>query len=194
MPRADLRLAWSLIRTSYEEEVRHSAHGSGVSPGQGTYRTPRHLWTPAKSLRRVSIFECKEGRASTLFIHHQERTGMTNLTAGVANESRREDVAIESLIKEKGLNAPRVTPAQIDALLVGLEVKTNVFAGTTTTVAAAFLPNGFCVATATSACVDPANFDAEIGAKVATDKVLHAAREKLWELEGYCLKKELDRA
>ena len=73
----------------------------------------------------------------------------------------------------------------------GVEVKTFVFPGTTTTVAGAFLANGFCLAVATSACADPANFDVAIGERIATGKVLAAARDKAWELEGYVLKKSL---
>lgn len=101
------------------------------------------------------------------------------------------DAAIESEIKAKGLTAPRVTPAQIDALMHGVTVQTHHFPGTTTMVAVAFLPGGFSVGIGHSACASPANFDPEIGAKIAADNALKAARESLWELEGYALKKEL---
>lgn len=48
------------------------------------------------------------------------------------------------------------------------------------------LPNGFTV-TATSACVDPKNYNAELGRKACMDKI----RNKLWELEGYHLQNKL---
>ena len=48
------------------------------------------------------------------------------------------------------------------------------------------LKNGFKV-TGDSACVDPDNFDAEIGRKVARD----AAVDKIWPLLGYELKTKL---
>ena len=50
----------------------------------------------------------------------------------------------------------------------------------TTTVCFLTLKNGF-VVTGQSACIDPANFNEEIGRTVAYDD----AFDKLWELEGY---------
>lgn len=46
--------------------------------------------------------------------------------------------------------------------------------------------NGFTIL-GRGACVDPANFDIEIGRKVAR----HEAIKKLWELEGYLLQDKL---
>jgi hypothetical protein len=87
--------------------------------------------------------------------------------------------------------APSVLPSTIDALIASLTFATYVFPGTTLTVAAAFLPDGFAVALGESACVSPENFNADLGAKYAVDNARAAAREKLWELEGYVLKKQL---
>ncbi len=53
-------------------------------------------------------------------------------------------------------------------------------AGTTLTICAIKMVNGFSV-TGESACVDPEEFDWEIGQKFAYEK----AYNKLWELEGY---------
>lgn len=108
--------------------------------------------------------------------------------------TQRDEYEVESLIRDNGLTAPRITPAQIDALIADMYIHAYVVPGTTTTVAAAFLPNGFCLGTAISACVDPRNFNAEIGKKIAVDKVTAVARDKLWEVEGYALKKELQAA
>ncbi len=101
------------------------------------------------------------------------------------------DNEIEQEIQNKGLNAPRVEPDQIDALVASLEYKYHVFPGTTCTVAAAFLPNGFVVAIGQSACASPDNFNAQLGAKIARANAEKEARAKLWELEGYALKKTL---
>ncbi|MES2319988.1 MAG: Gp49 family protein [Pseudomonadota bacterium] len=90
-----------------------------------------------------------------------------------------------------GASAPRVTPAQIDALCDSLTFPTHVFPGTTTTVAIAVLPNGFTAGLGMSACVSPANFVTEIGVKYAIDQAKAQARDKLWELEGYALKAQL---
>ena len=91
---------------------------------------------------------------------------------------------IEQEIKDKGLNAPRLTPESIDAVIVGEDY--HVFTGTTLTVCALKLKNGF-VVTGESAAASPENFDAEIGKKIARQN----AREKIWMLEGYLLKEKL---
>lgn len=59
----------------------------------------------------------------------------------------------------------------------------------TTTVCFLTLKNGF-VVTGQSACIDPANFNEEIGRTVAYDD----AFDKLWELEGYHQKVLLSQA
>lgn len=91
---------------------------------------------------------------------------------------------IEAEIQQKGLNAPRLTPAHIDATIVAEDF--HVFPGTTLTVCALTLRNGFLV-TGESAAASPANFDEEIGRKIARDN----ARNKIWALEGYLLRQKL---
>ena len=91
---------------------------------------------------------------------------------------------LEQEIQDKGLNAPRLTPDLIDAVIV--DEKYHVFEGTTLTVCCLVLRNGFTV-TGESAAASPANFDEEIGRKVAFQN----AREKIWMLEGYLLKNKL---
>jgi hypothetical protein len=61
-----------------------------------------------------------------------------------------------------------------------------VLEGTTTTVCALTLENGYIV-TGESACVDPANFDKAKGEKYSRER----AFEKIWTLEGYLLKERL---
>jgi hypothetical protein len=96
----------------------------------------------------------------------------------------RDEQAIEKEIQEKGLNAPRLTPALIDATIVGEAY--YVFPGTTLTVCALTLKNGFQVV-GESAAASPANFNAELGQKIARDN----ARNKIWALEGYLLRSKL---
>lgn len=92
--------------------------------------------------------------------------------------------SLERQIQAKGLNAPRLTPDQIDAAIVREDF--HIFPGTTVTVCLLKLRNGFSV-TGESAAVSPANFDEEIGRKVARDN----ARNKIWQLEGYLLRQRL---
>jgi hypothetical protein len=95
-----------------------------------------------------------------------------------------DEQAIEKEIQEKGLNAPRLSPAMIDTVIVGEDY--HVFPGTTLTVCCLVLRNGFTV-TGESAAASPENFDAEIGRLIARQN----AREKIWALEGYLLKEKL---
>lgn len=88
------------------------------------------------------------------------------------------------MILAKGLNAPRLTPADIDATIV--DEAYYVFPGTTTTICRLTLRNGYSTI-GESAAVSLVNFDEEIGRKVAREN----ARDKIWVLEGYLLKDKL---
>lgn len=95
-----------------------------------------------------------------------------------------DEKAIEQEINDKGLNAPRLKPTDIDAAIV--DEKYHVFEGTTLTVACLVLRNGFTV-TGESAAASAENFDEEIGRKIAREN----ARNKIWALEGYLLRNKL---
>jgi Phage protein (N4 Gp49/phage Sf6 gene 66) family len=116
---------------------------------------------------------------------------------------------IEQEIQSKGLTAPRVTPAQIEATIayeynftaqegaigaiyvhnqhgdmppvIGTHESLSLL-----TICVLVLKNGFTV-TGESACASPENFDADLGRKIARQ---HAV-EKIWPLEGYLLKAKL---
>lgn len=95
-----------------------------------------------------------------------------------------DEAAIEAEIQKKGLSAPRLNPAHIDATITAESY--HVFPGTTMTVCALTLRNGFIVI-GESAAASAANFDEEIGRKIARDN----ARNKIWALEGYLLRSNL---
>lgn len=97
-----------------------------------------------------------------------------------------DEQAIEKEINDKGLNAPRLKPEDIDSAIV--DEKYHVFEGTTLTVCCLVLRNGFTV-TGESAAASPENFDQEIGQKIAREN----ARNKIWMLEGYLLREHLYR-
>jgi hypothetical protein len=103
--------------------------------------------------------------------------------------SQSEDGQIELELQRKGKTAPRVTPQEIEALAESLSFDTYHFPGTAATVAIAKFPSGYVVATGFSSAI---SFDAEIGAKIAIKDAKHEAIDKLWELEGYALRKRLD--
>ena len=88
---------------------------------------------------------------------------------------------IEKEIQAKGLTAPRLTPQNID----GTISYKNFYRGdnTTTTICAIILNNGYTVV-GKAAAVSMANFDQELGEKIAFED----ARNQIWALEGYCMK------
>lgn len=93
------------------------------------------------------------------------------------------EATTETRIQELGATAPRLTPAQIDAVIAKKEFfrLTDVL-----TVCVLTLANGFTV-TGESACASPENYRQEIGESVAFEN----ARQKIWVLEGYLLKQKL---
>ena len=115
---------------------------------------------------------------------------------------RTDDSAIEQEIQAKGLTAPRVTPADIEANIAsewfftaaqGAMAGSNLYVEPETeralrllTFCVLVLKNGFTV-TGESACASPENFDAEIGRKIARTNAV----QKIWPLMGYALRSTL---
>lgn len=118
------------------------------------------------------------------------------------------DQAIEQEIQAKGLTAPRVTPADIEAAIVAetyftaaeggigaYRTHNDVYQGLgeihhdalgLLTFCVLVLKNGFTV-TGESACVSPENFDEELGRKIARQNAI----SKMWPLMGYALRERL---
>jgi hypothetical protein len=121
------------------------------------------------------------------------------------------DQAIEQEIQAKGLTAPRITPTDVEANIIGEAYFTGEQGR-----AAAVAPDGstpergyfsmpgqprtlslltFCVlvlrngftVTGESACASPENFDAEVGRKIARQNAI----SKVWPLMGYELRSRL---
>ena len=82
-------------------------------------------------------------------------------------------------------NSNRVTPEQIKSLLDDAETQEAVF-WEKEVVVSYKLSSGFTVL-GRGACVDPANFNIEIGRQVARGQ----AEDQLWQLEGYLLQNKL---
>lgn len=121
------------------------------------------------------------------------------------------DQQIEQEIQAKGLTAPRITPADVQANIAsefyftadegvrGASGSSNGEASVCQgegvapegslkllTFCVLALKNGFTV-TGESACASPENFDAEIGRKIARENAIN----KVWALMGYALKQHL---
>jgi len=121
---------------------------------------------------------------------------------------RTDDGAIEREIRAKGLTAPRITPADIEANIgsehyftafdgawhcgehakyaANWEVSRTIEALNLLTFCVLVLRNGFTVV-GESACASPENFDAELGRKIARANAVN----KVWPLMGYALKQNL---
>lgn len=118
------------------------------------------------------------------------------------------DQTIEQEIQAKGLTAPRVTPADIEANIIAETYFTAAEGGIGArithgevyqgdgeihheslgllTFCVLVLKNGFTV-TGESACASPENFDAELGRKIARQNAI----SKVWPLMGYALREQL---
>lgn len=113
------------------------------------------------------------------------------------------DQQIEQEIQVKGLAAPRITPADIEAniayetyftaeqgLLGACVQEGSTATGNPSLALLTFcvlvLKNGFTV-TGESACASPENFDVELGCKIARANAVN----KVWPLMGYELKSKL---
>jgi hypothetical protein len=81
----------------------------------------------------------------------------------------------------------KVEFSHIVNLVESLKFKFERVGGSTVTGCWAFLPNGFQVGYGQSACVDPNDYNEELGQKYAKERCVEAAKDKLWEMEGYLL-------
>jgi hypothetical protein len=119
------------------------------------------------------------------------------------------DNGVEARIQAKGKNAPRITPADVEANIasehyftgtdgiIGVNsmraIRGESLGGTPPppplrliTFCVLVLQNGFTV-TGESACASPENFDPEIGRKIARANAV----AKIWPLLGFALKERL---
>lgn len=99
---------------------------------------------------------------------------------------------LEQRIQDQNIEAPRVTHDHIQAMLKRVTyVTVQQPSDTTSTFVHAYLDGKFFLASGFSACVDPARFNPLIGIDIAQEKAVKAVEDKLWELEGYALYKNL---
>lgn len=112
------------------------------------------------------------------------------------------DKQIENEIQAKGLTAPRITPADIEAAIAS-EWYINAGAGVVPdnfqppvpvnhplrliTICVLILRNGYRIVGVNEGPVSGANFDAELGKRLAREK----ATDQIWPLMGYALKEQL---
>ncbi len=81
----------------------------------------------------------------------------------------------------------KVSFEHINKLIGQCEFSFHVVEGTTTTACWVILPNGFQIGYGESACVDPTNYNQELGERYAFERAEADATNNLWKLEGYLL-------
>lgn len=82
----------------------------------------------------------------------------------------------------------KITQEKIDSMMKN--AKSTVYtAFDKCTIVAMQFENGF-ILVGSSACVDPANYDAKLGEKYARQHI----EDQLWQLEGYALQKAVHKA
>ena len=79
------------------------------------------------------------------------------------------------------MSTVRVTPEQIEEILNTATI-TDMKIGTKTTLVHVVPTSGFDIIE-TSSCVDPENYDHDLGKKICLERI----KNKLWMLEGYKL-------
>lgn len=77
-----------------------------------------------------------------------------------------------------------ITQEHIDSIIEKSKIVFEKF-GNKTLVGVCTLPNGF-VLVENASCIDPANYDFEIGKEIIIERFIN----KLWELEGYLLQSQ----
>ena len=90
---------------------------------------------------------------------------------------------IEKEIQEKASTAPRLSPKDIDAVII--DKTFTLLPSKKVLICEITLKNGFTVR-GESAVVRPENFVQEIGEKIAYEN----ARNQIWQLEGYLLQEK----
>lgn len=105
------------------------------------------------------------------------------------------ETEIEQEIQEKASTAPRVTPADLEADIVAeysftvdqaMKDAPVVESAKCLTICTLVLKNGFTVV-GKSACASPANFNAELGHKIARQDAVN----QIWPLLGFRLRDQL---
>lgn len=94
------------------------------------------------------------------------------------------EIAQEAQIKEAGCNAPRLTPADIDKVIV--DVTFAMLLSEKCMVCEITLQNGFTVL-GESSVVSKENFREDLGREYSYKK----ARDQIWQLEAYLLQQRL---
>lgn len=120
------------------------------------------------------------------------------------NSPRTDDDAVEQEIRSKGLNAPRITPQDVEAVIASETYFTAAegFLGHAwatearaikppehlerMTICVLTLRNGYTIV-GTSSCAAPENFNAALGRKIARQNAI----QQIWPLLGYVLRNVL---
>ena len=174
--------------------------GNGIEPGQRAEAEVIHVWSDAcVNLRTAEGFT-----PASVLVWPAGREDKAPTGYYFVPHAKAAVDPIEAEIQAKGLTAPRVTPADIEANIASVYYFTAedgvmgkeraddspraVYESSLCllTFCVLVLRNGFTV-TGESACASPENFDADIGKRIARQN----AEQKIWPLMGYALRNQL---
>jgi hypothetical protein len=181
-------------------------YGANGSPGESIRAKVIHVWSDT-----CVNLQTDKGHTPTSVLVHRAGLGEPGAPTGyvfIPDPKPNAVDPIETLIQAKGLTAPRVTPADIEAVIatehyftaangalgaliddgVPMHEKAQDTASPLhlLTFCVLVLKNGFTV-TGESACASTENFDAEVGRKIARSNAV----QKIWPLMGYELRTRL---
>lgn len=136
----------------------------------------------------TAITAGEAGNSDQEFFRSSNGVEITATHTSEAGSPMTTDTAIEAEIQAKGLTAPRVTPADLEANISHTEIVKHVSpSGQVLRWAVITTRNGFAVAGRPSASASPENDNQEIGERIAVEN----AKSELWPLMGYQLRTQL---
>lgn len=168
---------------AYSNILQFDVAMAGWPSGKDVERKTRQAVELCVDFYRRNVVEGMMGERNAALEAAEERIENVRVIEGLAKaamgEAGRKADKGAGFEDRKKQTEDRVTQEEIDALMASAEYTVTKAYGKATVVTAKF-PNGWTM-TEQSACVDPANYDHNLGVELCKKRI----EDKLWELEGY---------
>lgn len=132
-------------------------------------------------IKEREIFEVTD--VTDEFVSFEKKTENGKFTSTISTNLMRE--CFEKYEEPKKEVITSLTPEYIDEILINSKINIETVFDKCTIVSCQ-LPNGFVIVESAD-CVDPKNYDEDMGVDICLDKIT----DKIWELEGYRLHHQL---